>query len=231
MNKYFLFAVLLLASAMSARADTVTYGSRVAFESVLALSVTDNYEAPGYKPSPLTVLNDVVMSSVIGETQYRSTGIANHNVISSAYGLPNNHFYCAGCNGTFEMSFTQTSLGDATGIFGVGFDIYDNHGTSYGALPMRAEITFGDGSTNSFQLPELRYSSGSDYTFFGVSSTLRISSIAIVNSPNSSASFAIDNLTIGAPVPEPSTLGLGLISMAGLGAALRVNKRSKGRSA
>lgn len=202
-------------------AQVVQFNARSSFESTLGALITDKYESAGYRPSPLTILSDDAMSAVLGQTRYTSLYIPNKNIISSAFNVPDNHFYCAGCNGTFELSFTETSVGNLNGVYGVGFDIYQNEGTAYGWGPMRALLTFGDGTKTELALPELRYSSGKDFVFFGITSSLGIESLRIVNSPNSSASFAIDNLTIGSAIPEPSTWSLYALSFMGLLVAVR----------
>lgn len=209
-----LLLLACLQTQAAAHAQATFFNSRGDFAATLGASITDDYENPGYRPSQLTVLNDDKMTSVLRETRYTATYIPNWNIISTANGLPNNHFYCAGCNGTFDLTFTYASVGSSNGVFGVGFDIYDNHGTSSGYLPMRALINLGDGSTLNVQLPLHQYSSGADYVFFGITSAAEIASIQIVNSPNSSASFAIDNLTIGTAVPEPTSFLLLLVGMA-----------------
>jgi hypothetical protein len=78
-------------------------GSRAAFASSLSVSVTDRYE-----------------NALLGETRYRSTGFADTNMVFSALG---NTYDCAGCNGSFELSFTSTSVGGSGGVFGVGLGI------------------------------------------------------------------------------------------------------------
>jgi hypothetical protein len=147
--------------------------------------------------------NDATMSAVLGETDYTSTGFPNHNLVPNGY-------YCAGCNGSFQLGFTTTSVGDASGVFGVGIDILSNSQS----LPYHAFVTFGDASTIDYLLPGAG-------TFWGINSPLNIASIdfGLINGGTTvSGSFAIDNLTIGsAAVPAPATLALFGLGLAGLG--------------
>ena len=62
--------------------------------------VIDDYANPGY----VFIQSDAIMSAVLGETDYRTTGFNNLNIVSGGR-------YCAGCNGSFELSFATTSAG------------------------------------------------------------------------------------------------------------------------
>ena len=118
------------------------------------------------------------------------------------------NFYCAGCNGSFRLTFTSTSVGTASGVFGVGMDIISN---SPSTSPYTAFVTFGDNSTQDFLLP-------GDGTFWGITDSTLIKSIHIALSNNGTQGgyFVIDNLTIGASaVPEPASGVLVLAGIAG----------------
>lgn len=218
MKKRFLIGVLTLA-ASATHASVDVYTTRNSFEQTLGTKITDDYENPGYKPSSLTVLSDAAMSSVLGQTQYKATWFLNQNMISTANGLPNNHFYCSGCNGTFDLIFTHTSVGDSSGVYGVGFDLYSSVGT-------RAMVTLGDGSISSVDLPTQPYTTGAQSTFFGITSNQHIATISFVDAYPHTGGFVIDNLTIGSPIPEPSILSLSSLCLAAVFAAV---KRSRPR--
>lgn len=206
--KVVLLTVVLLASVLPAAAAAAPtfYNNRAAFQAALSSSFTDDYENPAYQ----FIQNDAQMTAVNHETRYMSTGFLNLDIVFNDQG--NNHSYCAGCNGSFELFFDNTTFGGSNGVFGVGLDVVDvNDGYT-------AYITFGDNTTMNVLLPP----AGS---FFGVTDTTGIKSICF-GLPNcgttTSLSFAMDNLTIGsggATTPEPTTLltfGSGLFAVAGV---------------
>ncbi len=191
--------VLAVLSAVPAQAAPTFYNSRATFLSQLGTSVTDDYSNPAY----VFIQSNAVMSAVLGETDYVTTGFANQNIVQS------NQTYCAGCNGSFRLDFTSTSVGSANGVFGAGVDI--DFPTAYFAL-----ITYGDNSTSNIDLAGFP-------TFFGVTAPEDVKSIhfGLSNGGTTQAGgIAIDNLTIGGrgnPVPEPATLallGFGLLGVA-----------------
>jgi len=83
------------------------YNDLPAFQADITSSVTDDYSNPGYVFNQ----NNAVMSAVLGETDYMSTGFNNHNLVP---GIPAAPYYCAGCNGSFQLSFQTTSVGNAS---------------------------------------------------------------------------------------------------------------------
>ncbi|GAA5218831.1 PEP-CTERM sorting domain-containing protein [Corallincola platygyrae] len=198
----------------------VIYGDRGVFESQLGALITDDYSAAGYLAgdsldlATFDIHTDGNISAVLGETDYTSTGFDDNNlIVNQRDGDP---AYCAGCNGSYELGFTTTSIGNADGVFGVGLDLL---GTTEGVFGTTAFVTFGDGSTANYGLPD-RVD-----TFWGITSDLLISSIhfglldGAVNTDNSVQRMGHDNLTIGAKasVPAPATvvlLGLALIGLA-----------------
>ena len=146
---------------------------------------------------------DAHMSGVLGETDYIATGNPNLNIVENQATDAN---YCAGCNGSFELMFTSTSVGSASGVFGVGL----NFGNFTPAVLYHAFVTFGDGTTADFALPF----SGDLTAFWGITSDLAINTIdfglANGGAANTEA-FVIDNLRISAAptaVPEPTSIVL-----------------------
>lgn len=202
------------------------FSNRSTFESQLDNFIVDNYSNPGYfagdnfDAASLDSHTDTNMSSIVGETQYTTTGFSNNNLIANqSSGDP---LYCAGCNGSFLLDFTSTSVGNDSGVFGVGFDV--GRQNVFGTF---AFVTFGDGSTDNFLVPE-RVTA-----FWGLTSDLLISSIHFglenggSNTDNNVQRMALDNLTIGSArtsteVPEPaSTLALLAFGVAAAGTVLK----------
>jgi len=188
--------------AVQAQATETSFADRAPFSAALGVSVTDDYSNPGYVFSQ----SNIDMSAVLGETDYQSTGFDNINVVSSA-------LYCAGCNGSFTLSFGTTSVTQGNGVFGVAFDYFNLGDPSYDAL-----VTFADGDSELYVLDTTDRIA---FAFWGLTSTRQIASIAFGPSGEVSVfgAFGIDNLTVGA-IPEPTTwamliIGVGLIGAAG----------------
>jgi PEP-CTERM motif len=202
-SRFFATAGLLLVAAFasSAWAAPTYYNDRPTFLAQLGTSVTDPYSDPRY----VFIQNNAVMSAVLGETDYVSTGWPNLNIVSNGQ-------YCAGCNGSFRLEFTSTSVGGASGVWGAGFDFPFNSGYF-------AYITFGDGSTDNVAIP-------TGNGFFGLTSSESVKSIHLGltgGGTTQGGNFGIDNLTIGnaGDVPEPSALLLAGLGLAGVAVARR----------
>lgn len=201
-------AVCVLAGLAISSADgAITfYTDRPSFELALGSVITDGYDDAVYGPG-FKVLSDAVMSGAFGETDYQSTGFGNLNIVDSS------GRYCAGCNGSFLLSFGTTSLGTASGVYGVGMDILGNSSS----LPYTAFITYGDSTTENVALPV-------GASFFAVTATQSIASIHMGlpdAGTTTSGSFQIDNLTIGDAIPAPGVLAL-------FGVAGFVSRRRRG---
>jgi hypothetical protein len=204
-----LLSVGLLAGPMAANA--VVIFDRATFEAALDTKIVDDYENPSY----VFVQPDADMSAVVGETQYTSTGFPNNNIVFQSGG---NHYYCAGCNGSFLLDFTSTSVSGAGGVYGVGFDFSNGR-----TLPYVAYVTYGNGSTENLALSPAGFP---DLEFWGITSDLLIASIHFGLTDGGTTregDFALDNLTIGnaGSVPEPGSLTLLGLGLAGLGLSRR----------
>jgi MYXO-CTERM domain-containing protein len=154
------------------------YDDLMTFQTDVTFTVTDDYSNPGY----MFINTDAAMSAVIGETDYMTTGFMNLNIVSGGA-------YCAGCNGSFQLSFTTTSVGTNEGVNGVGFDVTSNDMMN----PYFAYIVFADGDTANVQLPF----GGS---FWGVFASERIVSIDVGLSGGGATMggyFTLDNLIVG----------------------------------
>jgi cysteine-rich repeat protein len=176
-----LFAIVAT-PALASAATPLYYDDRATYEGDLSTSVTDDYEDAGYVFNQ----NDAVMSGILGETDYQATGHANTNLVWLS-GV--DHRYCAGCNGSFRLTFTSTTVGTADGVYGVGLDVTGNDaGTPYWAF-----VTFADGDTDDVALPV-------GASFWAVTAPELIESIHFGLSGGGSTtagSFHIDDLTIG----------------------------------
>jgi hypothetical protein len=198
-----LLALSLLSSPVGAYAATTIYTNRALFESQLAELIVDDYENPGY----MSRQTDAVMSAVLNETKYTATGFINSNLVFTSFNLPGNRKYCAGCNGSFRLQFTETSISRSNGVDAVGFE-YSNSTSTSGAL-YRTFVTYGDGSTAEFPLSS---AAPTDILtqFFGINSDRQITSIHLgrrLGGSSQTGSFSIDNLTVGR-IPEPTSLAV-----------------------
>ncbi len=201
------------------------FGDRTTFQSQLDTFIVDDYENPGYLNGDygdyryVDYHSDASMNNVLGETRYQTTGFTQGHVIYGLFGN-NQHGYCAGCNGSFLLDFTQTSVGSTLGVFGAAFDLLV--GTDY-----FAHVIFGDNSQQDFSLASVGTG------FWGITSDQKIKSIHLGlqgGGTTQNGYITIDNLTIGSnvnpeSVPEPSSV-LGVLALGALGVA-SVHKRKK----
>lgn len=222
---------LLALIPLRASAAPVVYSDRSAFQWSLGFGIVDPYAVANYGLD-LEIYSDAEMSAIVGETTYRSTGFSSLHILN---GVGDDRVYCAGCNGSFLLTFTSTSLGDANGVYGVGFDYWNSPSFANGD-PYHAFVTFGDGATSSWML-DVVDTPGTPSGFFGLTDTRHIRSIHIGRADGSAdtrGNVGLDNLTIGSepfdvtppvPVPEPATLLL--VGLGGLGGALARARRRR----
>jgi hypothetical protein len=183
------------------------FGDRSTFQSNLSNIIVDDYSNPGYlagdqtNNSAISIHTNASMNNVLGETKYQTTGFDDLNIMLKSSNIE----YCAGCNGSFLLDFTETSVGTALGVFGAGFDILS-------ATQYVAHVTFGDNSTQDYSL--------ANQQFWGITSDKSIKSIhvGLENGATTVEGYiSIDNLTIGATsVPEPTTM-LGIFGLGAIG--------------
>jgi hypothetical protein len=192
LGRIFLFAIFGAVSPSHGAA--ITYSDSASFTAALDKFITDDFSAVGYAAgrdvgSSLSVHSDAYMTSVVNETQYKTTGFRDLNLVGN---LGNGFGYCAGCNGSFQLDFTSTTVGTAAGVFGVGLTLLSSAEPQYTAF-----VTFGDGSTANYSLP---LSSSVSNPFVGLTSNLSIRSIDFGlrdGVTTQEGQFAISNLTIG----------------------------------
>jgi hypothetical protein len=112
-------AALIFGSCYSIVAATLTFTDRATFLHSVGATITDGYDQPiyGYSSDTPILLTDAQMSAALNETRYRSTTAKDQNLVGPVYGN-NPGAYCAGCNGSFVLDFTSTSIGNARGVFG-----------------------------------------------------------------------------------------------------------------
>lgn len=206
--------------AQQAQAFTL-FGDRTTFQSQLDTFIVDDYENPGYRKGdysdgPIVDRHsEFSMNSVLGETRYKSTGWSTHIIYSPS---GSTRGYCAGCNGSFLLDFSQTSVSNKLGVFGAAFNLLV--GTNY-----FANVVFGDNSQQDFSLAPVGRG------FWGITSDKQIKSMHLGlkgGGTTRDGYITIDNLTVGSnskSIPEPAST-LGLLILGALGAA-SVYKRKK----
>ncbi len=172
----------LLMAAFAANAAVPTYyNDRPSFEALTNPGfIVDDYSDPAY----IFIQNNAIMSAVIGETDYQTTGFGDLNIVSGGT-------YCAGCNGSFLLMFQTTSFSQpGTGTNNIAFDVVSNDvGTPY-----HAYVEFGDGTFDDVALP-------AGASFFGVIeyvNTVVSIHLGLANGGiTTNGSFQLDNLTVG----------------------------------
>jgi len=186
-------AVLFMTASVHAATPTF-YNSVANFTAAVGTQIVDGYDSPPYGAG-FNIYGNAAMSAFLGETDYETTGHSNLNIVTSST-------YCAGCNGSFRLIFTSTSVTVGGGVFGAGVDV-TSHETSQ--LLYQAFITYGDSTTQDVAMP----AAGS---FWGVTAPEGIVSIHFGlagGGGTTSGSFQIGTLRIAA-APSGSGADLSL---------------------
>jgi hypothetical protein len=222
----------VLGSAQAATPTTyLGQTERSSFSNDVGAQLVDGYDPSVYDIAwEMKSYSDEQMSSFFGETKYQATGQVSSypnglNLVGPGVTIHSPSAYCAGCNGSFMLDFTSTTLGNQNGVYGVGLDIM------YAAYsPYHAFVTFGSGATADYLLPIYPYGYGVPL-FWGVTSSDLIKTIhfgGANGAATTTGSLAIDNLTIAAaPVPEPETYAMLLSGIGLVGWTARLKKRAR----
>ena len=221
-------AILFVASAACAHATTI-YKDKSSFSSQLSRSVIDDYTDPDYKyygrgddPYEMT---DAEMSQAFGETRYTSYRKEYNWLTLLPPYLADSPSLFYSANDAYEMDFSSTSVSKGNGVYGVGFDYFN---ILSGFESANAFVTFGDGSKKEFYLDTTGPFDGNGVMFFGITSDLGIKSIYIGQDFDAhdyglygQANLIIGEKRLSGDVPEPGSLALVGIALAGAGVARR----------
>ncbi len=169
-------SVVLIATVTLSQAATSAYFDRTAFDAVTGKQVIDTYAIADYGGTGQErVLDGVQMTAAINETIY--IGPEFFHLEERVELLEN-----------ATLDFSQTSVNTGLGIFGFGMDVdLPSEGSAY----VRFEITYGDGSVETFEPIIIPYTG-----FFGFTSDSLIQSVRIVPSK---LALSFDNFTTAAP--------------------------------
>ena len=151
--------------------------------------------------------SDMRMSLLLsGEVVFQATSPGQTNKIWERNG---DRFYCAGCNGAFQLDFRASSVRtNDRGVYGAGFflenTIFCNQGDTDSALCQlqqvfgaAAFITYGNGDTEEIVLPE------SQDVFWGIADERLISTIEVrLKEGGAAFRVQIDDLIFGGGIPE-----------------------------
>ncbi len=211
--KTYLIAIFCVAGSVLALGSTMTYSDEHSFVVATGTKITDDFSNPNY----IFQQSDAQMTGVLNETRYQSTTFPDTDLVEKTqFG---NYDYCAGCNGGFNLFFDSTSIGNSSGVYGVGFQVGFN--TNFD--PAYTLVTFGDNTTELFALPRTYDFSG----YFGITSDKLIKEMSMVEAdgtvppPNEGYwDLAISRLTI-ADVPEPGSLTMLATGLVGVASVLR----------
>jgi len=181
------------------------YSDKASFLAAVGTSITDDYSAYGIAAggTPLQ-LSDAQMSAVLGETVYESTSSPDLNLVGDVYAYGDKTNYCAGCNGNFRLTFRDTSLSQAGGVFGVAVNILLHTSRHSGigdvipgdtSLPGTVLIEFKNGEVLPITIPADVGFFGPQIYFLGVTDNRGIKSLTF-GIERSAHFWVIDDLTI-----------------------------------
>lgn len=212
-SRFALLTILVL-NCPEAGASTI-FTSSASFFSSVGFYLTDDYQHLDYMTGDIEDqlivdrFTNNRMSAIFGETIYRTTGFPNNypdgqtNSVAY-YGVGNERYYCGGCNGSFQLDFTATSVGDGDGVYGVGLNV----GGNIASFPFYAYVIFSDNTSASFLMPIVE-GGGVQKNFWGITSDTKIRTIDFGGYNGAAVamgSFLIDDLTIAASIPTQAHL-------------------------
>lgn len=215
MKTNILAATLAAALAGPAYAGSFVVGTdRTAFESTLTTPYTvEDFTDTSHFPISTGVLNSATNLPGIGIVPGTiKPGVTYSTPVGSG------NFFNIDLGGNFIGGFLDTVTGDRlltvtfdSAVSAFGFD------TSDLSPAVRVVVHFTDNTTQTYEGSTI----GSSMQFFGFTSSLQnIASADIGNLSNNTFTFAVDNFTFAAAVPEPETYamllsGLGLLGFIG----------------
>jgi hypothetical protein len=209
MTRLAIVAAVSIAAISSPPAGSVTlFDSRTEFAAAAGDLLIDDFEDPGYAEFQ----SDDSMNAVKGLTRYETTFFPDFNEVIE---LPGGHVYAGGfTSGSFRLDFTAESLG-GSGVRAVAFDYFNDVASPYAAF-----VSFADGTSRGFTLQTAGFQLPPLPLFFGLTSDVAITQIHIGLAGGGATSgnlFALDDLSVATPVPEPGTmtlLGIGVATFA-----------------
>jgi len=209
------FAAVVFVST-PARADTIVFTSRAAFNAATTGLTTIDFEGIA---TPNSVANFSSPLTIAGAT-FSGSPTGSVSVVDSGFFAPLFQFN----SGASLSGFAFVDVTLPAGTTAIGTDLMSTNPTG---LPFR--VTLSNGETFIVNTP-LRPERG----FFGITSDVAITSIRFVTvpGPNQSAGIPlVDNFSYGqaapAAVPEPATMVLLGTGLVGIAARARGRRKSK----